>query len=184
MGLNGFDFVGKGETAVQTMLESHPPEARAKRDLAFAPVKPGRLRDYAPWIRQIVDELIEAFAARGSCDFVEEFARPLPVHVMMRLFAISEQFWPMLYEWSDLESSGLSWLSPEQRERQLGNARRLGDFLTELVATVRGSGVLRSGPSGADVPHGVRSRSAHVSGRPVGTTGGPDRLRAAAHAVG
>jgi len=134
MGLNRFDFVGEGEAGVQTMLESDPPEARAKRDLAFAPLKPGRLREYAPWVEQIVDELIDGFAGRGSCDFVEEFARPLPVRVMMRLFGIPGEFWPMLYEWSDLEASGLSWLSPAQRDRQLCNARRFGEFLTERVA--------------------------------------------------
>lgn len=132
-GLNGFDFVGDAAERRPSMMESDPPEHRARRDLVFGAVKPGRLREHAPWITEVVDRLIDRFAERGSFDFVRELARPLPVEVMLRLFAIPDEDRPLILEWSDLEVSGLTWSPPEVRERMLRNAHAIGEYLTALV---------------------------------------------------
>jgi cytochrome P450 len=137
--LNGFDFVGDADGAGQTMLESDPPVHSAKRALVFPSIKPGRLRAHEPWIAEIVDRLIDGIADRGECDFVADFSEPLPVEVMMRLFAIPARDRPLLDEWSDLEFSGIPWVSAGERERQLRNANRLGEYLTELALERRES---------------------------------------------
>jgi cytochrome P450 len=131
-GLNGFGFTGE-ETGGQTMMEADPPFHKAKRDLAFPSLKPGRIKEHASWIEETVDGLIDRFADRGECDFVAEFARPLPVEVMIRLFAIPREDRGLLEKWSDLEVSGLSWIPPEQQERHRHNGVQMGEYLSALI---------------------------------------------------
>ena len=83
-GLNGFGFMGESASG-HNLVESDPPAHDLKHRIVFDALKPGRIREHAGWIEEIVDGLIDAFADRGSCDFVDELARPLPVAVMTRL---------------------------------------------------------------------------------------------------
>src|ERR687884_1011240 len=108
-----------GESSPDRPLEPAPPFHKAKHELAFAPLKPGRIKAHVPAIEAIVDGLIDRFAGRGECDFVDEFARPLPVAVMARLYRIPAADRPLLEQWADLEVSGLSWMPRERQERQL-----------------------------------------------------------------
>ena len=85
------------------------------------------------WITEIVDGLIDRFAGRGECEFVREFARPLPVAVTARFFGIADEDLPLLEEWADLEVSGLSWMPQDRQDRQLRDAHAMGDYLDRLV---------------------------------------------------
>jgi cytochrome P450 len=48
--------------------------------------RPRAIAKYSDGIRQVTNELIDMFIERGSCDFVEEFARPLPGRFIFRSF--------------------------------------------------------------------------------------------------
>jgi cytochrome P450 len=130
--LNGFGFVGES-TSGQNIVESDPPAHKAKHDLAFAALKPGRIRDHEGWIAEIVDGLIDRFIERGECEFVGEFARRLPVAVTARFFGIPDADLPMLEQWADLEVSGLSWMPPDRQERQRRDSVAMGAYLEGLI---------------------------------------------------
>lgn len=132
-GLNGFGFMGES-TSGDNLVESDPPVHDLKHRLAFMALKPGRIREHAGWIEEVVDGLIDGFAGRGSCDFVDELARPLPVAVMTRLYGIAEEDRPLLEQWSDLEVSGLSWMDEARRERQLELGQAMGRYMAGVVA--------------------------------------------------
>ncbi len=131
--LNGFGFLGEG-TSGHNLVESDPPIHDLKHRLVFTALKPGRIREHAGWIEEVVDGLIDRFAARGACDFVDELARPLPVAVMTRLFGIADGDRPLLEQWSDLEVSGLSWMSEARRQSQLELGQAMGRYMTAVVA--------------------------------------------------
>jgi cytochrome P450 len=132
-GLNGFGFMGEA-TSGENLVESDPPVHDLKHKLTFTALKPGRIKEHAGWIEEIVDALIDRFAARGSCDFVDELARPLPVAVMARLFGIADADRPLLEQWSDLEVSGLSWMPAERLQSQLELGQAMGRYMTGVVA--------------------------------------------------
>src|SRR5690242_6501109 len=46
---------------------------------------PARMARFEPLVTQLVDELIDGFAPRGRCEFVSEFATPLPMLVILTL---------------------------------------------------------------------------------------------------
>lgn len=60
---------------------------------AFAEVEPHHLRDTA---RVVADHLIDQFAARGECDLIGEYARPLPSYLFNRLFRQADEDAPRL----------------------------------------------------------------------------------------
>lgn len=130
--LNGFGYVGES-TGGDTIVESDPPVHKAKHDLAFAALKPGRIREHAGWIQEIVDGLIDRFIDRGECEFVREFARRLPVAVTARFFGIPDEDLPLLEQWADLEVSGLSWMPQDRLDRQRRDADEMGVYLKGLV---------------------------------------------------
>jgi len=71
-------------------LEVDPPEHTAYRQSLQRLFNPARMKALEPEIRGIVTELIDGFAARGGCEFVAEFAHPLPTRVFLALMG-----WPL-----------------------------------------------------------------------------------------
>lgn len=63
-------------------LEQDPPDHTAWRKYYTDAITPAALTRMVPAIERIADELIDRFAARGSCDLVREYTEPLPVLVI------------------------------------------------------------------------------------------------------
>ena len=67
-------------------------------DPLFAPKKMALLEDE---VVALVDELVEAFEDRGSCDLHEEFAVPLPCRVFLRLMGLPLADLDLFLAWKD-----------------------------------------------------------------------------------
>jgi cytochrome P450 len=59
---------------VRLPLDLDPPEHAKYRRLLNGPLAPARVKDWEPTMREQCRILIETFRARGSCEFVSEFA--------------------------------------------------------------------------------------------------------------
>ncbi len=78
-----------GNTRPLIPLQIDPPQHVKYRrilDPLFAPKKMALLENE---VVTLVKELMDGFAARGSCDFHEEFAVPLPCTVFLRMMGLS-----------------------------------------------------------------------------------------------
>ncbi|MFA7440220.1 MAG: cytochrome P450 [Sphingomonadaceae bacterium] len=78
-----------------------PPEHRPYRILLNELLSPRAVRDMEPLVREEARSLIDAFATRGSCDFIHEYAEKLPIHVFLRLVDLPLSDAPLLKTWSD-----------------------------------------------------------------------------------
>src|SRR5262249_6963863 len=90
----------KGYPRARTLIVADPPEHtryRAVLQRALIPAK--TLRALTPRIQMIVDELIDGFCERGSCEFVREFAYPLPMRVVAALLDVPDHQIDMLKAW-------------------------------------------------------------------------------------
>jgi cytochrome P450 len=144
---------GPGYPRVSTLVFTDPPihdRYRTLLESAFAPVtKNSRM---APAIEQIVEELIDSFASRGRCEFISEFANPLPIAVIGEVLGVPNSDFPRLRAWSDafievqmsslgqhrLHECAEAILDFEQRMVDLLQSRRRvprEDLLTGLAAT-------------------------------------------------
>lgn len=73
------------DTPVQIPLELDPPiHAQYRRPLmqALLPSAVAKLEDS---VHQVAVDTIEALVPRGECEFVEDFAKVLPIHVFLRM---------------------------------------------------------------------------------------------------
>lgn len=66
-------------------LELDPPRHAAYRRPLMAALQPSEVRGLSDKVREIAVAAIESFVARGSCEFVSEFAQVLPIHVFLDL---------------------------------------------------------------------------------------------------
>jgi cytochrome P450 len=99
--LYGFDpILGTAPEESRLMTEFDPPKLKLKRDLGFVALKPGQLKSYEPLITEIVEGLIDTFADRGRCEFIDEFARALPTRLTVKLMGVTEDQVPFVQKWT------------------------------------------------------------------------------------
>lgn len=74
-------------TAVPILpLQAEPDVHRDFRRILDPYFRPRAVMKYEDGIRQITTELIDAFIEQGRCEFINDFARPLPGTLIFRLF--------------------------------------------------------------------------------------------------
>jgi cytochrome P450 len=90
-----------GWPEVDVMLTTDAPEHSRFRTLVNNVFSPRRITAMQPKIEQAADELIDQFVERGECDFVEEFAVPLPIFMISDVLGISREHQRSFRRWSD-----------------------------------------------------------------------------------
>ncbi len=95
-----------------------PPEHGKWRALLNPIFSPARINSLEDGVRQTCVELIEGFKARGSCEFIEDFGRPFPVTVFLRLMGLPLEQTAQFVEWEDglLHAKSLEQLQRAARE--------------------------------------------------------------------
>jgi len=99
-------------------------------------LSPKRFREMEPVVRGLARDLIEKFAARGECEFIEEFCYPLPILTVFRLigFDESDEDIKKLQQWSD--DTFKMWLTPMEPDEQIVCARHAVDFQNYMRAKI------------------------------------------------
>jgi cytochrome P450 len=85
----------------QIPLEVDPPLHTQYRRLLNPQFVPREIEKLEPEIRSTVRELLDRFAGRGSCDFHEEFATPLPSTIFLPLMGLPREDLPQFLKWRD-----------------------------------------------------------------------------------
>jgi cytochrome P450 len=129
-----------------------PPLQREFRRVINPFFRPVVVTEWEKATRDLVNRLIDGFIERGECDFMEEFARPLPglSFFDFALHAPKEDL-AQVNEWAMLMSKPV----PEARDALF----KLAGWIGELIAERR-----RTGPRG-DVVDAVID--AEIEGRPI-----------------
>jgi cytochrome P450 len=91
----------KGWAHVPTLHQSDPPEHTRYRRLLNKVFSPGRVRQMVPGVERICDQLIDAFIDRGRCEFVSEFAFPLPGIVISEQLGLAPDQIGTFRRWAD-----------------------------------------------------------------------------------
>jgi cytochrome P450 len=92
----------KARPRARTLIMSDPPDHTYYRRILQRSLAPAQtIRALTPKMVAIIDELIDGFCARGSCEFVREFAYPLPMRVVASILDVPDEDIDMLKAWSD-----------------------------------------------------------------------------------
>src|ERR1700709_527376 len=133
------------------MLQQDPPDHKGLRGLVVKAFTARRVEDMRPRIQQIVDETLDAIAAKGHMDLIEDFAFRLPVTIICDMLGIPEDHREVFYNSSrdggrlldpvpltkaEIEKANASNVMAQMYFQQLFELRRKSpgnDLTTQLV---------------------------------------------------
>jgi cytochrome P450 family 142 subfamily A polypeptide 1 len=122
------------DSSVPSMINMDPPQHVLRRRIVSAGFTQRRVQDHEPYLRRKVNELIDAVANRGRCDFVREIATPLPMYMIGELMGLPEADHEKLLHWSDLFATGGG---PEQLEEIRSAVLDYANYIQALIADRR-----------------------------------------------
>ena len=92
--------------APMSIISMDDPEHTRQRRLINRGFTPRRVAQLADHIRELSNQIIDDIAARGECDFVEDFAIHVPLIVISELVGLDPDARRRLYRWSDAMMAG------------------------------------------------------------------------------
>lgn len=127
-------ILDKGWPQTDTLLTADPPvhtRFRKLVNLAFSMKRVDALTDH---VREIVTALIDQFETRGECEFVHEFAMPLPVQLISEQIGIDRTDFATVKRWSDAFADRLGGMI--SKDRELECARDVVEFQHAMKAKI------------------------------------------------
>jgi cytochrome P450 len=106
----------QGYPQMNTLLTADPPEHERFRSLVNKAFTSSRVNKMSDLIEQIVDELIDSFIDHSKCEFISEFAVPLPIKVIAQQLGVPQADLPKLKQWSDAFIARLGHILSREQE--------------------------------------------------------------------
>jgi cytochrome P450 len=94
-------FREKGWMKARTLQRTDPPEHTHYRKLLGRVFTNRRVQDMVPRIDEITNELIDGFIDEGECEFVADFALPLPGIFICEQLGLPAEDYPVFKTWAD-----------------------------------------------------------------------------------
>src|SRR5690554_206170 len=127
-------ILSTGYPQVDTLLTAdQPTHTRFRKlvNLAFSMPKVNKLEDS---IREMSNRLIDGFIDKGECEFMEEYAVPMPVQIIAGQLGLDHADAGTVKRWTNAFVDRLSGMMT--RERQLETAREVVEFQHVLKANM------------------------------------------------
>ena len=103
------DFMREnGFKSYPSLSRMDDPIHKSKRSLVDAVFASSRIKKMTPDIDRIAQDLIDEFIDRGQCEFMHEFAFPLPCIVIAGQIGVPREDIHLFKEWSDASMSRIS----------------------------------------------------------------------------
>ena len=90
-------FLARDRKSILSMEGDEHQRVRRLVSGAFTPRSADRLR---PFMREVIDELIEPFASAGRCEFVRDVCEPYPIPIICELLGAPREDWESFSRWA------------------------------------------------------------------------------------
>ncbi|MCP5179113.1 MAG: cytochrome P450 [Pseudomonadales bacterium] len=117
---------------VNTLVTNDPPDHTRIRRMVDAPFRPRSIETLRAGIVDIVNQCIDAFISRGTCEVVSDYAIPIPVRVIADMLGIDRDMAPKIKEWSDASVEPLGMMVSD--ERLVACARLMQEFQAFMIS--------------------------------------------------
>ncbi len=121
---------GGGADALSIVSMDDPEHARQRR-LISRGFTPGRINQLFDHIRELAHGLVDDVAGRGSCDFVDDIAKQLPLIVIAEMLGLGVEDRHRLAHWSDTMMAGEGAENDDPLQAAAGEA--WAEYITYLV---------------------------------------------------
>ncbi len=127
------ELAGDRSRGSRAMLSLDPPDHDRLRRLVAKAFTPRTVEQLAPLCRRLVDEALDAAAARGGLDVIADLAFPLPFTVISEMLGMPTDRRDDLREWS---GALVKTLDPILTTEEIEAALAAGDAMTTYVQSV------------------------------------------------
>ena len=93
-------------SADMSIIALDDPEHTRQRRLINRGFTPRRVRELAPHIRELTNQILDDVQHRGEIDFVEDFAAHVPLIIISEVMGLDPQTRDRMYRWSDAMMAG------------------------------------------------------------------------------
>lgn len=127
-------------SSVPSMINADGPDHTRRRRLVSSGFTPRRVAAHEVFLRATVTELIDAVIEAGTCDFVEDIAKPIPLRMIATLMGLPAADEEKLLRWSDLFAAG----TIENEDEVIEASFEYAEYIIEEMKT-------RTDPQGEDL---------------------------------
>ena len=112
-------FAEKGWVPARTLNGRDDPNHKQMRAMFNEAFKPSRIKEIDPRVEGLAYELIDAFLPDGHCEWVSQFAVPLPLYIICeQMGAPREDAWT-IKRWTDAFFQRISFMLPEDQHLEM-----------------------------------------------------------------
>lgn len=112
-------FEEKGWNPAPTLAGRDDPNHKQMRAMFNEAFKPSRIKQIDPQVEHLAYQLIDEFVDDGHCEWVKQFAVPLPLFIIgEQMGAKREDMWK-IKRWTDAFFHRISMMLPEEREFEM-----------------------------------------------------------------
>ncbi len=109
-------YVEEGWETVGTLDALDPPEHGQLRSMFQVAFRPSRIAELDPYVEQLTNKLMDAFIEKGRCEWVAEYAVPVPLYTIGKQMGVPEADMPQIKKWTDAWVQRLGLMqTPEER---------------------------------------------------------------------
>jgi len=119
--------------ALPMMIDFDAPEHVRRRRLVSEGFTPKRIRESEEGIRTICDAIIDRVCERGTADFVNDIAAPLPMIVIGNMLGVAPEDRDALLRWSDDMLKALGSPDPTLMEGATIAAMEYAEYITAVT---------------------------------------------------
>jgi len=119
--------------ALPMMIDFDAPEHVRRRRLVSEGFTPKRIRESEEGIRTICDAIIDRVCERGTADFVNDIAAPLPMIVIGNMLGVAPEDRDALLRWSDDMLKALGSPDPTAMEGATVAAMEYAEYITAVT---------------------------------------------------
>jgi cytochrome P450 len=123
------------EGSILTMEGPNHSRLRRLAAPAFTPKSADRLR---PYMREVVNGLVDTFAAAGKCELVEDLCEPYPIPIICELLGAPKEDWKLFSNWA----TDIFRIFNNDLDNDMGKIERasaeLDEYVRDLIAQRRG----------------------------------------------
>ncbi len=91
----------KGWMHTPILQRVDPPEHGKSRKILNRVFTPAQVKSYVPEIDGLVNMLVDSILDRGECEFVKDFALPLPGRFIARHLGLNDEEYPRFRRWAE-----------------------------------------------------------------------------------
>lgn len=126
------------QAEAKTILNLDPPDHTRLRRLVSKAFTPSAIERLRPRVQQLVGDVLDRAAARGTMELVDELAFPVPFQVISDLLAMPTERSAELRDWSQALTATLEpTATAEELDRGLEARDAVAAYLTEVIEARR-----------------------------------------------